>query len=251
MRIAMQLYSLRNYGETKEQLKQTLKNLHSCGYEHVETAGYFGMSAADFAALLGECGLSAISTHTGIEAIAGNISRVIEEHKALGATHCCIPGLPGSYYHQTVAGFTAAAEVMNLAAQRLAENGISLSYHNHGHEFLPMGDSCGLDYLLQNAPLVNMQLDVGHAYAAHVSPQDWLQRYGSRIKTVHYKDVRFIDGVRRDYPIGEGEVDWTKVTATIKKSGCEFIIVEHEEFIRDVWDICKTSHANIVKFLED
>ncbi len=250
MRIAMQLYSLRNYGDSKEQLKETLKNLRSSGYKHVETAGYFGLSVAEFAALLEESDLSAISTHTGIEAIAGNLSKVIEDHKLLGAKHCCIPGLPGSYYHRTVAGFTAAAEVMNLAAEKLAEHDISLSFHNHGHEFLPMGDSCGLDYILQNAPLVNMQLDVGHAYAAHVLPQEWLRRYGARIKTVHYKDVKFIDNVRRDYPIGEGDVNWSEVTAEIKDSTCEYIIVEHEEFIRDVWDVCKTSYDNIVTFLE-
>jgi sugar phosphate isomerase/epimerase len=251
MEIAMQLYTLREYTKTPSDLKDTLKKLSGCGYKYVETAGYYGMTAGELAKLLAEYGIKTISTHTGIEALAENIGKIIEDHVAFGAKNCCVPGLPGRYYHQTAAGYSTAGEVLNSAAEKLAENGISLSYHNHVHEFKPIGDSCGLRFILENAPLVNMQLDVGHAYAANQVPQEWIARYIDRIKTVHYKDVLFVDGVRRDYPIGEGAVDWKAVTAEIKKSGCKYIIVEHEEFIRDAWDICKTSYDNIAKFLKD
>jgi sugar phosphate isomerase/epimerase len=234
MEIAMQLYSLREYTKNPSDLKDTLKKLNGCGYKYVETAGYYGMTAEAFAELLAECGLKAISTHSGIEALAENVGKVIEDHNAFGAKNCCVPGLPGKYFHQTVAGYSCAGEVLNTAAEKLAEYGISLSYHNHGHEFNPIGNSCGLVYLFENAPLVNMQIDVGHAFAAKQKPEEWIVRYNDRIKTVHYKDVVFIDGVRRDYPIGEGGVNWSAVTTAIKKSGCEYIIVEHEEFIRDV-----------------
>jgi len=250
MEIAMQLYTLREYTKTPADLKETLGKLSRCGYRYVETAGYYGMPAGDFAALLSEYGLKAISTHTGIEALARSIDQTIEEHLAFGAKNCCVPGLPGSFFHQTVAGYSCAGEVLNTAAEKLAKAGIALSYHNHGHEFKPVGDSCGLVYLFENAPLMNMQLDVGHAYAAHQVPEEWIARYINRIKTVHYKDVTFIDGVRRDYPIGEGDVNWNAVTSEIKKSGCEYIIVEHEEFIRDAWDICKTSFDNITRYLK-
>jgi sugar phosphate isomerase/epimerase len=251
MEIALQLYTLRDFTKTPEGLRDALKKLSDCGYKYVETAGYYGMTAAELSKLLAEYGLKAISTHTGIEAITENIGKVIEDHNALGAKNCSIPGLPGRYYAQTAAGYSAAGEIMNLAAEKLAENGISLSYHNHTHEFLPIGNSCGYNFIFEHAPLLNMQLDVGHAYAAHQAPEQWIKRYSDRIKTVHYKDVVFIDGVRRDYPIGEGKVNWKAVTAEIKKTGCEYIIVEHEEFIRDAWDICKTSYNNIVNFLKD
>ena len=51
-------------------------------------------------------------------------------------------------------------------------------------------------------------------------------------------------------PIGEGEVDWRAVTAAVKDSGCEYIIVEHEQFARDPWDILATSCKNIAGYLK-
>ena len=160
-----------------------------------------------------------------------------------------MPGIPGNFYHQTQAGYTAVAEVLDAGAEKLAEKGIALSYHNHCHEFYPVALSCGQRFLFDTAKTLHMQLDVGHCYAARENPVEWLNRYNNRIETVHYKDVQFIDGKRHDVAIGEGEVDWVSVTESIKRSPCRYIIVEHEEFNRDVWDICKTSCENIRSLL--
>ncbi|MBR6739461.1 MAG: hypothetical protein IKM04_00115, partial [Clostridia bacterium] len=56
-------------------------------------------------------------------------------------------------------------------------------------------------------------------------------------------------GNRRDMPIGEGWVDWKKVTAALLKTDCQAFIVEHEEYPRDIWDILRTSYNNIAGFL--
>lgn len=250
MEIAMQMYSLRESTKTPSGLRDTLKKLRECGYRYVETAGYFDMTAENLAHLLAQYGLKAISAHIGIEDIVTNINKVIEDSLALGVKNCCVPST-GRYYQRSAAGYSAAGEILNSAAEKLLENGISLSYHNHQHEFNPINGSCGFELIYEHAPLVKVQLDVGHAYAAGQVPEEWILRYIDRIVTIHYKDVRFIDGVRRDYPIGEGEVNWKAVTTAVKKSGCEYIIIEHEEFIRDNWDICKTSYNNIAKFLKD
>ena len=139
---------------------------------------------------------------------------------------------------------------LNNAAKKLADEGMTLSYHNHTHEFLPLGELCGERYIFDNAPLLNLQLDVGHATAAKVDPVEWIERYSDRIVTAHYKDTLFDDeGKRRDMPIGEGWVNWEKVTAALLKTGCEAFIVEHEEFPRDIWDILQTSYNNIAGFL--
>lgn len=251
MTIGLQLYTLRDYTRNMDDLKDSLAKLAKCGYTVVETAGYYGLSAGELAELLAYYGLRTVSTHTGFEAVVSNLQQVIADHKALGATHCSVPSMPGRWYCRTRNGFAAFAERMEIAAEELAKEGITLSYHNHGFEFLPVeGDTCGEAVLLDHAPSVHLQLDTGHCYAAHEDPADWLARYENRIVTVHYKDVQFVDGVRRDVAIGEGEVDWAAVTAAVKKSDCEYIIVEHEEFNRDPWDILKTSYENIRSYLK-
>ena len=251
MKIAMQLYSIRDYTKTREDLEASLEKLAACGYKYVETAGFYGMTAAELKDLLAKYGLSAVSAHVGIEQVARGIDQLIADLKTLGAEEVCVPGIPGDLFHFTPAGYTCFAEDMEYGAAKLAENGITLSYHNHGHEFARMGIATGMHYLFGNMPSVNMQLDVGHCRAALENPEEWLRFYNDRISTVHYKDVVFIDGVRRDVAIGEGLVNWQAVTAELKKSGCKIIVVEHEEFNRDPWDICATSYRNIEKYLAE
>ena len=251
MKIAMQLYSLREFTRTPEGLEDSLEKLAKCGYKYVETAGFYGMTAAELKDLLAKYGLSAISAHVGIEAVTKGLDQLIADLKTLGATEVCVPGIPSDTFHYTPVGFACFAEDMESAAKTLKENGIQLSYHNHGHEFNRMGIATGMHYLFGNMPSVNMQLDCGHCRAALEMPEYWLKFYNDRISTVHYKDVVFIDGVRRDVAIGEGLVDWKAVTAQLKKSACEYIVVEHEEFNRDAWDIYATSYRNIESYLAD
>lgn len=251
MKIAMQLYSLREYTKSPEGLRDSLDRLAKCGYKYVETAGYYGMTAAELKSLLDQYGLQAISAHVDIERVTRGIDELIADLKTFGADEVCVPGIPGHLFHFTPAGYTCFAEDMETAAQKLAENGIQLSYHNHGHEFKRMGIATGMHYLFGNMPSVNMQLDVGHCRAAQERPEEWLRFYNDRISTVHYKDVVFVDGVRRDVAIGEGLVDWKAVTGELRKSGCKYIVVEHEEFNRDAWDICATSYRNIESYLAD
>ena len=170
-----------------------------------------------------------------MEGLVQNAAGTVEYHKTLGAKNISVPGMPGSFYKHTAAGFTAFGESLEAAALKLADAGMTLSYHNHTSEFEPVGDSCGETLIFTAAPHLNLQLDIGHAYAAKVVPEEWIARYADRIVTAHYKDTLFVDGVRKDVPIGEGWVNWEKVTAALLKT-CQAFIVEHEEFPRDIWN---------------
>ena len=250
MKIGIQLYTVRAHGKDRDELRNTLGRIRECGYTCVETAGFFGLPIAEFAALVKEYDLEVVSTHSGFEGVASNPAGTAEFHRTLGAKNVSVPGMPGSFYPSTVEGFSAFGQALNNAAKKLADEGMTLSYHNHTHEFLPLGELCGERYIFDNAPLLNLQLDVGHATAAKVDPVEWIERYSDRIVTAHYKDTLFDDeGKRRDMPIGEGWVNWEKVTAALLKTGCEAFIVEHEEFPRDIWDILQTSYNNIAGFL--
>ncbi len=249
MEIGIQLYSVRNYLHDVSEIKSTLAKLRECGYTCVETAGFAGLDVRAFNDLLKEADLKAVSMHIGLEHLVNEFDVLVDELAVFGASECCVPGIPGKYYHGTAAGFAAVAEVLDAGAEKLAEKGVALSYHNHCHEFYPVATSCGMRFMFDTAKTLHMQLDVGHCYAARENPVEWLNRYNDRISTVHYKDVQFIDGKRHDVAIGEGEVDWVGVTESVKRSGCKYIIVEHEEFNRDVWDICKTSCDNIKNLL--
>lgn len=253
MEIGIQLYSVRNYMHNVDEIKSTLAKVRECGYTCVETAGYAGLDVVTFNNLLKEADLKAVSMHIGLERVNDEdvLPALCEELEVFGATECCVPGMPWEYYRHTKAGYLAFAEILEEAAVELAKKGINLSYHNHCHEFEPASAACGERFIFDSTKQLRMQLDIGHCYAARENPTEWLNRYNDRITTVHYKDTLFDENYkRRDVAICEGEVDWVSATNAIKRSPCKYIIVEHEEFNRDVWDICKTSCDNIKNLLK-
>ena len=70
MQVAVQLYSLRSVLEP--QLDTSLDKLASIGYRVVETAGMYGLTAAQLRQKFEARGLSAISSHVGLDAILGH-----------------------------------------------------------------------------------------------------------------------------------------------------------------------------------
>jgi len=245
MKIALQLYSIREYTKDRAALEASLAEVKKAGYDYVETAGMYGLSAAEMAELLNKYGLSAVSTHTGFEALA-DIKQLVEDHKAMGCVNVSVPGMPGRWYNQSRAGYIAFAEKMQAAAASLAMFDMTLSYHNHGSEFLhPATDTVrGMTHIMENAKDLNMQLDIGHAHYANENPADWIRKYFNRIVSFHIKDVvHGPDNKRIDPPIGEGEVDWDAVCAAIKVTSGKIAIVELEDLNKDdPWGDCKKSY---------
>jgi sugar phosphate isomerase/epimerase len=71
----------------------------------------------------------------------------------------------------------------------LAQSGITLLLHNHEVECLPEEGTTVLDYILEQCPNLGLELDVGWAKFAGVSPVELMRKYAARIPLLHFKDV--------------------------------------------------------------
>lgn len=244
MDIALQLYSVRDYTQTPDALKETLAKVRKCGYRFVETAGFYGMPAAELADLLSQFELKTCSTHTGMDALVTGFDAVVADHEALGAVNVGVPGMP-AYYPRTTEGYAAFGQKLDEYAARLAEHNLTLSYHNHAQEFTDLSAPCGWDTIFSASKLLKMQLDTGNAFIGGADPACWLKKYRDRVTTIHYKDEKSIGGKIQDTAIGEGSLSWKEISALIADTGCAYIIVEVEAFDRDPWDILAVSYSNI------
>lgn len=93
--------------------------------------------------------------------------------------------------------------------------------------------------------LVSLLLDTGHAAFADIQPLQLIERYGSRIRYVHLKDIRmqvlnqvatqrlsFMDSVRAGvFTVpGDGDLDFAPIVTALKALGYEgWMIVEAEQ----------------------
>lgn len=201
-KLAVQLYSLRS--EAEKGFVPLLEKVADIGYDGVEYAGYFGTSAADLAAALRGTGLVSAAAHVPLEQIAGDIDAVIRYHAAIGCDYIVCP-----YWRcENAEGYKRLAGEFNAYAKRLAAEGMTFGYHNHGHEFEDFGGKTGMDILMEETDpaLVKFQLDVYWIKYVGIDPVQYIRQHLDRVRVVHLKDM-LADTDKSFTEVGTGIID--------------------------------------------
>ena len=240
--LGLQLYSLRN--QMQQDVPGTLKMVRDWGLSEVETAGYYGRTAAQFAEELQRANLTAKSMHAGYELLRDNFKQVVSDAKALGATFVTTAWIP----HK--APFTRddidrAAAHFTEWGRALKNDGLSFMYHLHGYEFAPGPQGTLLDTLLQNTPTdaVHYEMDVFWVVRGGGNPVALLDTHKGRFAALHLKDMLKgtktgdLTGAAPDdtnVPLGTGMIDYPAVLRAARNAGTRLYYIEDE-------------HANVVQ----
>jgi sugar phosphate isomerase/epimerase len=217
-RISVQLYSLRSLLQNDPE--GTLSALADIGYRKVELAGTYGRSATEFRAILDRCHLKASSTHVGID---GDLNQTIADAKILGNSLANVPYANFA----TIAEWEAFAGRVNTAAAAFRKAGIELGYHNHAHEFAPIGGVRPYDVLTAKTDkrLVHLEIDLFWAVTGGADPVQLFRQHHPRVTQYHVKD-RTADGQMTDP--GTGVIDFRRIFAASCHTIGEYI-VEHDQ----------------------
>src|SRR5947199_6021878 len=156
--IALQMYTLRN--ETARDFAGTLREVAKIGYAGVELAGTGGLSAVELRRLLDDLNLRAAGSHTGLDALEGDLNAALDFTQAIGSQFVVCPYLPEER-RQSAHDYRALAEILNRAGAACKQRGLQLCYHNHASEFQRFDGQYALDILYNaNEPdLVKVELD--------------------------------------------------------------------------------------------
>ena len=228
--------------QARGDLEGTLARLAEIGYQGIETYGLveeFGPGRVR--AAIGAAGLALTSAHTPFPA-GPQADRILDQNAELGART-----LVWSMEREEFASpdaISRGADRINEAAGRAAARGMTIAYHNHFAEFSQVfGGRQAYDLLLERLDdRVMAELDAYWAQLGGTDPADVLARLGERARIVHVKD-----GPARSYdddvmvPIGEGQIDWTRVLTT--PSGLCWHVVELERLHVDTFEALRRSYA--------
>jgi len=228
MRIALQLYSVRN--DCGRDFDAALAKVAEMGVEGVEFAGYHSYKdrPAELAKRLKDLGLIAAGTHIGTNNLRGDaLQKAIDFHQAIGCRFLIIPG-DGDFTHSERS--KTLAETCNKAAEVLKPFGMACGYHNHKHEFNKDGDKTYWDLFAERtSPDVVLQQDVGWTLAAGLDPAEVVRRHPGRTRITHFKPTVTQGGKKAI--IGQDSVDWQAViTACREVGGTEWLTVEQEDY---------------------
>jgi sugar phosphate isomerase/epimerase len=251
-KLAVQMYTIRDFTRTADELKASLERISAIGYQAVQMSAVGAMNgaspevdAAEARKMLDGNGLRCIATHRPWDALAQDTDAEIGFHHQLGCDYAAIGGLPGGYHDRGADGYRQFLEESAPVIARLKKAGIRFGYHNHSHEFQRIGpgqktlydlfiDLGGSDFTLE--------VDVFWAIHAGVSPARLMERCAGRVPVIHLKDKEVVP---KDGPvmaaIGEGNMDWDIILPACENAGVEWYAVEQDVCRRDPFDCLQSS----------
>ena len=115
---------------------------------------------------------------------------------------------------------------------------MTFCYHVHGYEFGKHEGGTLFDYIAKNTDprYVSFELDMLWAYFGGADPVKLLQKYGSRWKLMHLKDLK--KGVQgnlsgstateHDVALGTGQLNIPAILKAAKKAGVKHYFIEDE-----------------------
>ena len=243
--LGAQLYTIRDFMKTEQDFAESMTKIADIGYKAVQLSGQCEMTAETMKRILDDNGLVCAATHVPYEKLRDETEAMIEHHKTLECDYPAIGGM-GKSFERTAEGLTAFAKEASDMAAKLAEAGLTFSYHNHNWEFERFGDRTGFEILFtESDPKVfNAEPDVYWIQAGGGDPAYWVRWLKGRAPLIHLKDMGMKGREQTMAEIGVGNLNWPAILDACKEAGAVWYLVEQDTCPGDPFDSLAISYTN-------
>jgi sugar phosphate isomerase/epimerase len=249
--VAAQMYTVRDFLKTPEDIAASLGKVQQIGYQAVQLSGLAPIENQQLARICQESGLTVCATHEVGATIISQPEAVIEKLKLLRCSHTAYP-YPSDVTLETAAEVRAFAKQLEAAGKVMQSAGLTLSYHNHSIEFRRLGEKTILELLYEETDPRYLQAEPDTYWIQHGGgdPVAWCKKLHGRLPLLHMKDYGITADSRPTYfEIGQGNLDWVAIVQAAEASGCEWFIVEQDTCAGDPFDSLRVSFEYIQEHL--
>ena len=243
--LAAQLYTVRDFTNTPADIATTMKKVKQLGYDAVQCSALGAIDAHELKRIVDGEGLTICATHTDYDRMRDEPQAVIDEHNLWGCKHAAIGGLPQEY--RSAEGYARFAKEASEVAKRLAQGGLTFSYHNHSFELERFNGRTGLEILYEDSDpeYFNSELDTYWIQHGGGDSAAWIRKLKGRAHIVHLKDMAMDGRTQLFAEVGEGNLNWHAILEACKEAGVEWYIVEQDTCQRDPFESLGISLRNL------
>jgi sugar phosphate isomerase/epimerase len=234
MKVGIQPYTL---NALDEPLEAKLERIGRAGFEGVEL-GTDGNTDTVHEKLI-EHGLDVSSVGTTPDELDSDLDAHVAAAEDFDTDDVVAMWVDPEHY-ETRGRVAATADRLTALADRLAEHGLQLHYHNHAHEFTDLGDTTGYELLVEESEGVQFEIDAGWAGTGGTDPAALLRSVGEYVDLVHVKDMDFETG--EFVTFGEGDLDIESVVEAARDADVEWLLFENDE---PTDPVAEPAHASV------
>jgi len=229
MKIGAQLFTVREFTQTLNDLALTFERVASIGYSVVQVSGTCAFEADWMDEQLKKNGLTCAITHTNADRVTNETDKVIAEHITFGCPVIGIGAASGPLDSQ--ADIDAFAARFLPAANRIKEAGLLFAYHNHNHEFSKLNGITIMEALANafSSDVMDFTLDTYWIQAGGGDSAQWIRKLAGRVRNVHLKDMVIANHEQRMAPVGSGNMNFSAILNACADSGTQYLLVEQDD----------------------
>lgn len=251
-KIGVQLFTIRDYMMTENDVKESFKKLKDLGYDQIQTAGC-KIPYKIYGELAEQAGLEIIGTHDNFDMMCNDFDKALENHTFLNTFNmgCGAYGVDAQMRKpEIIEDFIIKG---NAIGEKLKKYGGKFTYHNHQHEFIVLDNGKRMIDMLVDGLSVENTSFVLDTYWVQFSGSDvceWIEKLKGRIDILHLKDMK-IDPITREQKIcevGNGNLCWTRIIESAIKTGIKYYIVEQDDCDGNPFESLKQSSEYLHKY---
>ena len=249
-KFGVQLYTIRDFMTTEEDIRASFKKLKALGYDEAQTAGC-KIPHADYGRIAREEGITIVGTHESFDALSADPALAMENHRALGTTNIGVGG-PAAGTFDSLENVNAFIERANKFAAEIAPHGFKFTYHNHSREFALLEGKTIMERFVEGFDPANISfvLDTYWVQNGGGDVRWWIEKLAGRIDILHLKDMAITPGSNDSFytEIGNGNLNWDGILATAEATGVKHYVVEEDRCPGDPFDSLKMSADFLKKY---
>ena len=238
MDFGLNLYSIRTLIGNEENFTRTAFALKEMGYDHMQFSGArFDPEMIRKVSVKTEMPVTV--THVSMDRIINDTDRLMKEHESFGCRFIGLGALPPKIYADKDE-FVRTVEKLEIAGAHMKKNVFGFCLHNHHMELYRHDSFRCLDYIIENAENINFIADVYWLQYGGADVVETLKKMGKRAVFIHLKDYRVFPRTKENgdisfevgfAPVGDGNLDFTRIIDTCKKIGSEYYLVEQDNAV--------------------
>ena len=131
--VGIQIYSVGDHAS--RDLVGTLKALKEMGYDCVELAGLYGLTAKDMRKALREAKIKAVAAHFQLHDVGDDFLSFVAMYKSIGVKYLVFATVPDELRPVDGSDNKEILEKWAYMGRICSEQGIQLAFHNHEWDF--------------------------------------------------------------------------------------------------------------------
>jgi sugar phosphate isomerase/epimerase len=213
----------------------TIKQLADAGFQSIELCsplgyadnGFGGLAkykGAEIRKILGDAGVTCVSSHFGMDELRKNQQASIDWAKDVGLTQMLVASLGGPE-NPTMDNVKRAADEYNKMGEQAAKAGIQQGLHNEDFELSTVDGKRTYDVLFEllDPKLIKFQFQVS-TISKGFDAAEYFTKYPGRFISMHVQG--WSTETKKVTAVGQDSLDWKKIFTAAKTGGIKNYFVE-------------------------